>query len=61
MKKIIMVSVVIAGCLASGCVRRTTSIEPKYSNPKAAARASEQGKIVEKKTVWFWQDEFKNP
>jgi hypothetical protein len=61
MKNIIIGAIVITGCISTGCVRRTTSVEPKYSNPKAAARAAEQGTVLGQKTVWFWQDEYRNP
>ena len=38
------------------CVSRTISATSIDSTG-----IEDHGKVIEKKTIWFWQDEFKNP
>ena len=46
----------IASLILCSCVSRTISA------PSVDATGLEgQGKVVEKKIVWIWQDEFRNP
>lgn len=55
-------------CLASlaailgGCVTRTVTVEPQHRGaiPKNTSYGSDsQGKVVDKKIVWIWQDEYR--
>jgi hypothetical protein len=42
----------------NGCVTRTITRTPTigdYQSPAARRKINEQGMIVEKKTLWFWQ------
>ena len=50
-RSIILLSIVTM--LLSSCVSRTVSTSP--------VREGESGKVIEKKIIWFWQDEFYNP
>lgn len=51
--------------LASGCVNRTTTLEPQHRGGTPADKkvygSDPQGKLVDKKIIWIWQDEFRNP
>lgn len=47
---IILISVVTI--LSCSCVSRTVS---------SSAPLGKEGKTVEKKTVWIWQDDYRNP
>ncbi|MCK5675477.1 MAG: hypothetical protein KAH99_00515 [Verrucomicrobia bacterium] len=44
----------IVATLSSSCISRTTSTS-------APLGKGEDGKVTEKKLVWIWQDEFRNP
>jgi len=44
----------IVSMLSSACVSRTTSTSPPLGTNK-------DGKVLEKKVIWIWQDEFRNP
>ncbi len=44
----------IAATLLSSCVSRTTTAN-------APLGKGGDGKVIEKKLVWIWQDEFRNP
>jgi len=49
-----LISLILLTCivvLGSSCVSRTTERTP-------ASLGAETGKIVETKTIWFWQDDF---
>lgn len=51
--------------LSSACVSRTVSIEPQHRGEipkKGKSYGSEaQDNVIEKKIIWIWQDEFRNP
>lgn len=47
--------------LFSGCVSRTVSSEPKLSDLNRGKGFDGNDRIVTKKIVWIWQDEFHNP
>ncbi|MBN2164530.1 MAG: hypothetical protein JXR25_12770 [Pontiellaceae bacterium] len=62
MKKMIPAGLLILAVLSVGCVRRTITEEPTFVNPATKERYSgDHTKIVDQKTVWFWQKEFRNP
>lgn len=42
----------VATILSCSCVSRTVS---------SSAPLGKEGKVVEKKIVWIWQDEYRNP
>lgn len=49
--------------LTSGCVRRTVSVSKPSRGPdgeelKDGPKA--HSKVVEEKTIWIWQDEYRN-
>ena len=50
--------------LGSGCVSRTTTLEPQHRGDtlgdKKSYGSDPQSKVLEKKIVWIWQDEFRN-
>ena len=56
-------------CLAAalsmaGCVRRTITNEPEIRTPLQQGKrygANPKAEVVEKKLVWIWEDEFRNP
>jgi hypothetical protein len=49
--------------LISGCVTRTITEEPQNRGAQTGGKfgAKSESKTVEKKTVWIWQKEFRNP
>jgi hypothetical protein len=49
--------------LAGGCVRRTVTVDyqNRGTSGKRAFGSSKEGKLVEEKTIWIWQKEFRNP
>ncbi|MBT8042131.1 MAG: hypothetical protein KJN67_05225 [Pontiella sp.] len=49
-----------ATVLLTGCVSRTTTVKPSGTegNEDFGINSS---KVVEKKLIWIWQDEFRNP
>ncbi len=51
-RSIILLAIVAA--LSSSCVSRTTTSSAPLGQGK-------DGKVVEKKLIWIWQDEFRNP
>jgi len=64
MKPVIYCIILIFCILTSGCVRRTVSVSK--ANPGSDGTGQKSGrnahsKTVEEKTVWIWQDEFRNP
>lgn len=42
----------VATMLVSSCVSRTVTTD---------APLGEEGTVVERKLIWFWQDEFRHP
>jgi len=44
--------------LCCSCVSRTVTRTPKLSETGKGKANPKTGKIVEKKIVWFWQDDF---
>lgn len=44
--------------LFSGCVSRTVRRAPTLSETANSKGDRESGKVIEKKIVWFWQDDF---
>jgi len=51
--------------LSSGCVSRTTTLEPQHRggtpSDKKNYGSDPHSKLLEKKTIWIWQDEFRTP
>ncbi len=51
--------------LLSGCVSRTVSEEPQHRGAvpgkENAYGSNSHSKVKEKKLIWIWQDEFRNP
>lgn len=50
-----------AGSLSSGCVSRTIKNNPVIPEGGDRSAALKKSPVVEKKVIWFWQDEFRNP
>lgn len=49
--------------LASGCVKRTVSVSKPTRNPDGKALkdgSNTHSQMVEEKTIWIWQDEYRN-
>jgi hypothetical protein len=49
--------------LASGCVRRTVSVSKPSRGPDGNEQkggSNAHSKVVEEKTIWIWQDEYRN-
>lgn len=46
---------------ATGCVSRTVSSEPALSDLQKGKGYDANDRIVTKKIVWFWQEDFRNP
>lgn len=63
--KLIVYSMAMASwIILSGCVHRTVTVEPAYTDPttgEALKGTGAQKKVVEDKTIWIWQDEFRHP
>jgi len=59
MRRIAILLVVAALSVGSGCVTRTTSRSPSLRERVGEGRRNADGKIVETKTVWFWDDEYR--
>ena len=55
----------IIGLLGSGCVSRTTTLEPQHRggtpSDEKTYGSDPHSKLVEKRIIWIWQDEFRNP
>lgn len=61
MKTIASISIIAALVAATGCVSRTVTEEPTFSNPKTKNQyGGQHTKTIDKKTYWFWQSEFWN-
>lgn len=64
MKPVTYCILLIFCILASGCVKRTVSVSKPNRTSDGAERPSGRNphsKTVEEKTIWIWQDEFRNP
>lgn len=64
MKPVACCLIVFICILSSGCVRRTVSVsKPNQGSDKTDRQSGRNphSKTVEEKTIWFWQDEFRNP
>lgn len=61
MQKIITLSCLIAFSVAlCGCVNRTVSKESGNRGHGTHGAKSDPGKVISKKRIWIWQDEFRN-
>ena len=62
MKKFVYAAVIATIICSTGCVSRTITEEAKFTNPKTKNQyGGNHTKMIDKKLVWFWQDEFSNP
>jgi len=61
MKRVLVISLCMATVVVTGCVRRTVSTSPPMGSTSSRNEYSGNNKLVEEKTIWFWQDEFRNP
>jgi hypothetical protein len=63
MKQIIVAILFAASLVATGCVRRTVSSAPPGGAGAARSKNQYSGddKVLEEKTIWFWQKDFRNP
>jgi hypothetical protein len=64
MKKMTFIILLAATAALSGCVRRTVTVD--YENRGSATGGKTYGgetqvEVVEEKTIWIWQKEFRNP
>ena len=56
-----------ATSLLSGCVSRTVTREPQHRGATPTTKKKKKfgsdphSELIEKKTVWFWQKDFRNP
>ena len=56
--------VLAAALLTAGCVRRTVTSRPGYTNPatdELMEVTPTYEKTVEERIIWFWEDDFRNP
>ena len=63
-KTISLICLFVLTALLSGCVSRTvsTGAENRGGDTKNKSYGSEQhSKVVEKKIIWFWQEDFRKP
>ncbi len=61
-RSILLLAVIVL--LGSGCISRTTTIDHQHRGdiPKGKKYGSKSSdELVEKKTIWFWQDDFRKP
>lgn len=47
--------------LLNGCVSRTVSSEPALVDLQKGLGYNASDRVVKKKLVWIWQDEYRNP
>ena len=62
LKSIILLAAIAA--LSSGCISRTVTVdhENRGKIPKSKGYGSQPGgAVIEKKTIWFWQKDFRSP
>ena len=63
MKPVIYCIILFFCVLASGCVKRSVTVSKPNRSPDG--KVLEHGpkahsKVVEEKTIWIWQDEYRN-
>ncbi len=52
----------VAMVALTGCVSRTVTVKPVDQSPIQRQYGSKSDpKLVEKKIIWIWQDEYRNP
>jgi hypothetical protein len=61
MKAIICCIILLFCIVTSGCVRRTVTETKGSPSPDGSRVANPTSKVVEEKTIWFWQDGFRQP
>ena len=63
MKKAIpILCALVLASLFSGCVSRTTSTGPeKHGDDETSYGSKQNSKVIEKKLIWFWQEDFRKP
>ena len=60
--KAITYCIILSFCiLASGCVRRTVTESKVSPSPNSSNVSETPSKVVDEKTIWFWQDGFRQP
>ena len=60
--KLITYSIILIFCiLTSGCVSRTVTETKGSPSPDGSSVTNPSSKMVEKKTIWFWQEGFRKP
>ena len=47
--------------LTTGCVSRTVTESKGTRTPDRVDGSNPTSKVIEKKIIWFWQDEFSKP
>ena len=65
MNKVITIFCALAlTALLNGCVSRTVSTGPENrgaATKKKGYGSEQHSKVVEKKIIWFWQEDFRKP
>jgi hypothetical protein len=63
-KTITTILLFTCAALLTGCVTRTVTKEPKHRGGSGSGKtygANPYAEVIEKKRVWIWQAEFRNP
>ena len=63
MKSVTYCIILLFCVLTSGCVRRTVSVSKPNKSPDGTEQkggSNAHSTMVEEKTIWIWQDEYRN-
>lgn len=64
MKPVVYCLILLFCIVTSGCVKRTVSVSKGNSNSDGTDKMhglQAHSKVLEEKTVWIWQKEYRNP
>jgi len=61
MKPIAYCIILFCSIATAGCVSRTVTESKGFGSSDGSDGANPTSKVIEKKIVWFWQDEFRHP
>lgn len=61
MKSIAYCTILMSFILTSGCVNRTVTESKGNRGQDGTSGSNLNNKVIEQKTIWFWQDDFRHP